>query len=89
MESGLDASSAERGVSSTMSSSGVIAHVGVVAFGGSFRLTLLRLHRVVDILLGTTLPIPGLEGSATKSTIEPFTVEAIDGRTGLGAGVAC
>ena len=45
MESGLDASSAERGVSSTMSSSGVFAHVGVVAFGESFPLTPLRLRR--------------------------------------------
>lgn len=39
-----------------------------------------------DMFLGTQLPIPDLEGSVTKVSIGPFTVEEIDGhKRGVGA----
>ena len=38
------------------------------------------------MFFGTTLPVPDLEGSVTKATIRPFTVETIDGhKRGVGA----
>ena len=39
-----------------------------------------------DIFLGTTLPVPDLEGSLSKVMFGAFTVESIDGhKRGLGA----
>ena len=41
----------------------------------------------LDVMfLGTTLPVPDLDGSVTKVTLGPFTVESIDGhKRGVGA----
>ena len=39
-----------------------------------------------DLFLGTTLPVPDLEGSLSKVMIGAFTVESIDGhKRGVGA----
>ena len=39
-----------------------------------------------DVFLGTTLPVPDLEGSLPKVVIGAFTVESIDGhKRGIGA----
>ena len=38
------------------------------------------------VFLGTTLPVPDLEGSLSKAMIGAFTVKSIDGHSGVGAG---
>ena len=46
----------------------------------------LDLDALDDVFLGTTLPVPDLEGSLSKGTIGEFTVESIDGhKRGVGA----